>query len=535
MMRLGLTKLVNVLLAVSVLVPYLMMTAAADGVIINPWGVPFEEGAQTAVILWEKGMETLALHVSSKAPDGSFWLVPIPNKPDMIVVSHVRSLTFSGYDRGIEAWKAAKSRAAGWYAGMGLISQLYPIISPCSWGLLYKLWIRTPPIYVPLLGEVSSVWRSDEGVSIHEVIESYGLTSYVVTADNADSFYQFFLRIGAKVPEEVKGVLKDYIGKGFSFVVSRVQPVTITRTPLPNSTKSEGGEYLEQAFPIQPSGLGVVITFPTERPFYPLVPTSVYGSKVIPVRLYVKGLWEAQDLGQPLSGFIKVEHFVEAHLGLYTYPVIEPLSGTEMSEYTLVTMDSPSKYLKSDLMLLQASAVELSVNFSWTIGLVLFLACSAVASAVASVLLGRRSGNDVAKAGLIGLSNLLTLVGYYWIASRALGKERHSTSNWKALVISTLMVSVLLVAGVSIIGVWLIMPHYYWWSVTFTPIISLVALLPAVAVAWIYWKLNASLIALGTSPTVVPINGKALKQSLVFSFVFVILFAFVTHALILFG
>jgi len=523
----------GVSLALLVVLPFLFTSVAGDGVIIDPWGMPFEEGAQTAVVLWKDGLETLALHVSSTSPEGSFWLIPIPNEPETVAVSHVSSLTFSGYDRGVEAWRAAKSWASFWFVGGALSSQFYPVVSPFSWLLLYRLGIRRPPIYVPLLENAEWLTREEGTVTVHEVVESFGLTSYVVTADDAEALYGFMYDIGLKVPEEVKVVLANYIGSRFSFVVSKVQQWTIREAERPANLSIPEREDLSRMPIVRPQGLGIVITFPSDAPFYPLVPTSVYGSKVVPVRLYLNGLWDIPNLGQPLFTFTKVEHFVYSHISIYTSPEVRPLSGAELSEYTLVVMDPPSKYLTTDLTFRPASLMQLGVNFSWVLGILMFLACSVAASGITSVLLGGRNKRDVAKWSVLGLSNSLTILGYYWATSRVLGKERHETSDWRVLSVTAITIPLLLFAGASVIEFWLILPHYHLLSVVGTLVFSLVALSPALAVAWIYSKLNSSSTALGASRTSIPVNGKAAGQSLLFSVVFVILLAVVTNLLLL--
>jgi hypothetical protein len=66
-----------------------------------------------------------------------------------------------------------------------------------------------------------------------------------------------------------------------------------------------------------------------------------------------------------------------------------------------------------------------------------------------------------------------------------------------------------------------------------TAVISLLAFSPALAVAWIYGKLNSSSIASGSIRASVPISGKAARQTLVFSIVFVTLMALATNLLML--
>ncbi len=527
-----------------VVLPLLMPAVAGDGFIVDPWGVPFEEGAQTAFVFCNAGLESLVIHVSSYAPEGSYWLIPVWSAPENIVVSHVSSLTLDGYDRGIDAWAAVKSRSALWFVGGSMASQLYPALSPFSLPLLYRLGISRPPIYIPLIGTVDWAARNEGGVTVHEVVESYGLTSYVVTATDVDSLCQFLRDIGVKVSDEVKTILERYFsGQDTyaystaivpSFVVSKVSRWSIREDERPlNMSSPIADANISRILYMRPQGLGIVIMFPSDTPFYPLVPTSIYGSKIVPLRLYVNGLWVIQDLPKPLSAFTKVEHFVDSHMSLYTYPEVRPISGTELSEYTLISMDAPSKYLTSDLRFQPAGLVQAAVSFSWAIGILVFLICSVVASGLASFILGSRERRDVVKWSVLGLSNSLTLVGYYWTASKSSGKERHETSNRKVLAVSVLLVLLLLFAGASVVEFWLVLPHYSWLSLVGTAVISLLAFSPALAVAWIYGKLNSSSIASGSIRASVPISGKAARQTLVFSIVFVTLMALATNLLML--
>jgi hypothetical protein len=527
-----------------VVLPLLIPAVAGDGFIVDPWGMPFEEGAQTAFVLCSAGLESLVIHVSSDTPEGSFWLVPVWSAPENVVVSHVSSLTLDGYDRGTDAWAAVKSRSALWFVGGSMASQLYPALSPFSLPLLYRLGISRPPIYIPLIGTVDWAVRNGSGVTVHEVIESYGLTSYVVTATDADSLCQFLTSIGVKVSDDVKVVLEGYLSgqdayvpsmaTAPSFVVSKVSRWDVREDERPmNMSSSIADANISRILYKQPQGLGIVIMFPSDAPFYPLVPTSIYGSKIVPLRLYVNGLWDIQDLPKPLSAFTKVEHFVDSQISISTYPEVKPISGTDLSEYTLVSMDAPSKYLTSDLRFQPAGLVQVAVGFSWGIGILIFLICSVVASGIASLLLGSREKRDVAKWSVLGLSNSLTLVGYYWVASRSFGKERHETSSRKVFAVTVLLVLLLLFAGASVMEFWLVLPHYSWLSLVGTAVISLLAFSPALAVAWIYGRLNSSSITSGSIRASVPISGKAARQTLVFSIVFVTLLALAANLLML--
>jgi len=533
-----------------VILPQLMPAIVGDGLIVSPWGAPFEEGTQTAFVFYNAGLESLVIHVSSYAPEGSYWLIPVWSNPENIVVSHVSSLTLDGYDTGVDAWQAIRSRSAQWFVGGSLVSQIYPALSPLSLPLLYRLGISRPPIYLPLVGTldwaaiIDRIVGNRSGVTVHEVVESFGLTSYIVTATDVDSLTRFLRGVGVEVSDEVRAVLDGYIGGQSdrapgastvpSFIVSKVSgwPTGGNGYPL-NSSSPIADANITRIIYVPPQGLGIVITFPSDVPFYPLIPTSIYGSKIVPLRLYVNGLWSVQALPETLAAFTDVEHFVDGHITISTYPQVETVSGTELSEYTLVTVEAPSKYLTTDLRFHPAYLEQAALALPWAIGISVFLVCSVVASGLSSLLLGSREKRDVVKWSIWGLSNSLTLAGYYWVASKSLGKERHETSSKKVFVVSASVIFLLLFGGASALELWLLLPHYHWLSVVGTLFISLLAFSPALAVAWIYSKLNSSSIAAGANRVSIPLSGKAASHTLVVSVVFITLLAVSANLLVL--
>ncbi|HYA22269.1 MAG TPA: hypothetical protein VEG31_03760, partial [Thermoproteota archaeon] len=394
-------------LILAIVLPQLIPAVMSDGLIVDPWGMPFQEGAQTAFVFCNAGLESLVIYVSSYATEGSYWLIPVWSAPENIVVSHVNSLALDGYDWGIDAWTSVKSTSTQWFVGGSLASQLYPALSPLSLVLLDRFDISRPPIYIPMLGTMDQAANNRSGVAVHEVIESFSLTSYIVTATDANSLYQFLGDIGVNVSDEVRAVLEGYLSgqAGYapsmamspSFVVSKVSRRSIREdgqpfnmTPPMNMSSPIADANITRIIYMPPQGLGIIVTFPSDAPFYPLIPTSIYGSEIVPLRLYVNGLWDTQYLPETLSAFTKVEHFVDGHISVSTYPEVKPVSGTELSEYTLITMDAPSKYLTSDLVFQPAALVQAAVEFSWAIGILAFLICSVVASGLASLLLGSR-------------------------------------------------------------------------------------------------------------------------------------------------
>ena len=162
---------------------------------------------------------------------------------------------------------------------------------------------------------------------------------------------------------------------------------------------------------------GVFVTFPTKKIYYPLFPTSVYGSETIPVTIRVMGFVNPKVF-KDIKSYTKVEHFIDDNVRLddelknfYSGPA-------ENVKYTKIEINAPSKFLTDDLWI--SSRAPLKTYYSSFIAQhplineILLLILSSIITCVMTgwiVFRELRSKNGILKLALIGLSNCLSIIG----------------------------------------------------------------------------------------------------------------------------
>jgi len=167
----------------------------------------------------------------------------------------------------------------------------------------------------------------------------------------------------------------------------------------------------------------IKISFPTDNLFFPLIPTSIYGSKKIPIEIQVN------DLATP-TVYKNIEGMIETtYMSSYTYSspyilydrAISPNSSTTGSSYTQININVPSKLLTQDLWISRSATLDnqLLNGFVSTTSLTEFLfklfitfLLSYIVSILTSLLVFKEARNrkNLFKYGLIGIFNVLSVV-----------------------------------------------------------------------------------------------------------------------------
>jgi hypothetical protein len=248
--------------------------ALADGMIYHYkpdyqyWQLQSED-QQLAAINYEDGFENLMItvDVSEFQSTQGVWIFPVPSKPHDTVIDIVKAFPrLSGYDV-----KQKTDRSISDTFDIMRLSQVY-----------------TLPLYMisgfSAMGTSTSIEQKttaalDLGVTVHEHIEKMGLITELITAESGEGFYTYLTDKGLVLPEEAKGILEDYIGEDYTFVVSWISDER-------NYTASLDMGYGSRGIA---STLGVHVTFPTDKIYMPLKPTSIYGSEEIPIKVYIIG------------------------------------------------------------------------------------------------------------------------------------------------------------------------------------------------------------------------------------------------------
>lgn len=134
-------------------------------------------------------------------------------------------------------------------------------------------------------------------VTIHERIVKMGLTSEVITTEKPNALARYLAEKGLDLPPDSSSILNWYVGKKYSLVVSYISDLGQFRARPKEET--DGGRFLFRRGQRDPRAdeklerrsvpLGLFIDFPTDTMYFPLKPTSVYGSQVIPITVFVVG------------------------------------------------------------------------------------------------------------------------------------------------------------------------------------------------------------------------------------------------------
>ena len=247
------------LVLIFILVPFMIR---ADGVIVRPlpkgdWTLA-DEGSQQAFINYEGGTEKLivAVDIKQESPD-AVWIIPIPGKPEQVGIDIVSKLPMFSGSEVISKARISFSRTQEKTFGYLVSSQIWTL--PFTIFFISLSGTSASPNYRPI----------SDSVSVGRHIEKEGMIVETVTAKTKGALYDYLAAKGLKVEQGSISVLEPYIEKNYVFVVAWINP-----------TINSQGKETER---------GIFITFPSSKIYYPLIPTSAYREKTIPVTIRVLG------------------------------------------------------------------------------------------------------------------------------------------------------------------------------------------------------------------------------------------------------
>jgi len=427
-----------------------------------------DESNQQAFINYDNGLQKMIISVGLEGENsnGTVWLFPIPSEPNKVAIDVVKSLPRLS---GEEISKKAKSNLDD-ITKFLQITQLYtiPFISFYGTSETTETWGMDDT-----LGAPRGFGRDiEQDVVVYEHLEKEGITSEIVTAKTANGLYDYLKNKGLKVESGSIPVLDNYIGKEFSFVTSWISsPERFISAEeiknnlytyfsnkylypkffnLVNSLKQKYPEFnqandsidylksqqgrivlqeLTQAIQNDPSIIvdtynkdqnsanqrGVFVTFPTKEIYFPLLPTSVYGSKTVPITIRVIG-HVTPKVFQDIKSYTKTKYYVDNDTS-FTDDLKNFYNGQNQNiKYTKIEIKAPSKFFTDDLWLkAQAPAKTYYSTFvarnPIVSAIILLILSSVIAGILAGSILFKDLRREPIKLALIGLSNLLTILG----------------------------------------------------------------------------------------------------------------------------
>lgn len=380
-------------------------SALADGMVIKPdpysdrWDY-LGESNQQAFINYENGLEKMILSIGMKeASENAVWVFPVPAEPNKVVIDVVTKMPRLS---GEEITKKAKSNLSDIKKVLP-VTQIYtiPFIISLS-GARYKAPLEG--IGAPLgVGEEIAI---ETDVIVYEHLEKEGITTEIITAKTAQALYRYLQNKNLKIEEGSIPVLDHYIGKEFTFVVSWI---------------SQRGSLKGQR--------GVFVTFPTKKIYYPLLPTSVYGSETIPITIRIMG-FVSPKVFQDIKDYTETDYFIDRYFRIDTELKNFYSGVTKDIKYTKIEINAPSKMLTSDLWI--SSRAPLKTFYASFISkhpaiscILLLILSSIITGLLAGIIIFREARNrkGLIKFGLIGLFNCLSIIGFIIATSFAKTKK----------------------------------------------------------------------------------------------------------------
>jgi len=397
-----------------------------------------DEDQQLCAINYNQGIQNMILSVNTGEEitgEKAVWIFPVPAKPEKTVINIVKGFPeLRGYD--VES-KAENS-----------VSDIFDIIR-VSQVYTMPLYLLKVMIKGKSLGVMSEAIdglkeiNGIEGVTVHESIEKSGLTTELVSTINSDAFSNYLASKDLDMPLEFKSILDEYIGEKYSFVVSWISDVEEFKLGQPEGyiiglleyyyinrifeRVGQGKEIneweIKELKRIRRPGniLSVFISFPTEKLYYPLKPTSVYGSKKVPATIYVMD-YVKLELYSEIKAYTEVNYFFRENFDV-PEELVDFFGGSEIKDlkYTKITINPPSKYLTEDLWIergvpFKVFLADFVSRFAFWIGLFFFVVCSCLASLLSGIVIFGFKRTSKIKFALFGLWNFLTLIGF-WIAA----------------------------------------------------------------------------------------------------------------------
>lgn len=417
--------------------------ALADGMAISPPG-PYEnrwdymkETNQQAIINYENGLEKLILSIgiNDENASGAVWLFPVPAEPQTVTIDILDSLPqMSGEDISPKVKNNLEAVREFLH-----LTQIYPFF----W-MNHTVLGNTKPRKDYNLGGLggtagSAVVSSPEpDVVVYEHIEKEGITSEAITAKTSIGLNNYFSEKGLNIDVGTLPILNNYIGKSYSFVASWINS--------DNQTKK--------------MQRGILVTFPTEDLYYPLMPTSVYGDNVVPATIRIIG-YVSPKIFSKIKKYTKVEYYdkggiwseeprkpgtgIKINFGSFKLSINEEYKNfyggpLENIRYTKIEINSPSKFFTDDLWIKDREPFKVQIiNFLYNIvtyhpvisSIPLWIIISFISGCLAGVIVFRYAKNkkSLLKCGLLGLTNCLSLIGLLIATKFIRTKERDEELN----------------------------------------------------------------------------------------------------------
>lgn len=377
-------------------------------------------GTQIAEINYKDGYQNLKILINLHSDElykfgkGTIvWIFPVPSNPENITIDIEkesrpwRLINYSPIDIKDIFYREFKTD----------LSSIY-LFYTCTFPLIYFTYD-----YIRYYRALSSYSQSED-ITIHHRIKKFNLVAELISTKNAESLYNYLKEKNLLLPHEAKPLMEEYVGKNYSFVIAW-------------SDEEQETIYPKREFILSDINiLYLSITFPTEKIYFPLKMTRIYGELKIPIRIHV-GEYVRPNIYEKIKRFSKVKYLYDGS--------------------TLIEINTEAKNLMDDLWMIREKPlfVDIIENLQKN-STILLLFVFALSSMMSSLISGyltldiKRDKRHFINFSLMGLFNFSTIIGftiasYYLIVkkSRLVDKnEKHKFLFF--VIISFALLSVML-------------------------------------------------------------------------------------------
>lgn len=244
------------------MIPFLTMVAA-DGCVVVHGEESLEfllEEDQYAMIDLEDGIQKMLIKIDieKKDVDNSTWILPIPASPQNVRFDMEANMPhFEGqnlekaYQEELDDHK--RELLSSYYLSF------FPGLRVLGWGQSFT-------------DEAGGGYRGDSDINIHSTIEFEGIHSELVSTENSTALVEYLQGKGLPIQMGTLDSFDHYVENEFSFIITWMNT---------NSLKG-----------LTPA---LYVDFPTPQIYYPMLLTSEYGDREVPVNLLINDWVKYED------------------------------------------------------------------------------------------------------------------------------------------------------------------------------------------------------------------------------------------------
>lgn len=353
------------------------------------------ESSQQAYINYEDGREKMILSIGvDNQTQDAVWLFPVPADPKEVTIDVITELPrFSGeqLDRKAESNLQQIKKSL-------LITQIWPAIFYLN-DLTLKSSTPTNGIIFGDNESFAPATSIQTDVQVYEHIEKEGIVSEIVTAKTSQGLYDYLKNKKLDIEPQSIDAINHYIGQDYSFVIS-----WLSTNAIQDSTVNLNSPYNPR------KQKGLFVTFPTKKIFFPLIPTSVYDSVVVPATIRVIG-YLSPEIFSDIKPFTKTSYYYDEFANQTSDQLFSQNPGH--FGYTKIEINAPSKLFTRDLWINQlvnpkAYYYHFVAFYPFWFGFIVLLIISFITAMLVNFLLFK--SRSIKMGYIFGFANIFSII-----------------------------------------------------------------------------------------------------------------------------